>query len=85
MAGKIATYPVENKDERITVVDNISPTRSVEFSKADRIVTASDMNDVSNYNYDTEGNLYKLYYKDSATATIKITEANFLSVRYYRL
>lgn len=37
------------------------------------------MNDVSNYNYDTEGNLYKLYYKDSATATIKITEANFYS------
>lgn len=75
-SGNTSNVKNDSKNS-ILIVDNISPTRSVEFSKADRIVTASDMNDVSNYNYGTEGNLYKLYYKDSATATIKITEANF--------
>lgn len=77
-SGNTSNVKYDSKNS-ILIVDNISPTRSVEFSKADRIVTASDMNDVSNYNYGTEGNLYKLYYKDSATATIKITEANFYS------
>lgn len=72
------TSNLKNDNENgILIVDNISPTRSVEFSKADRVVSTSDMNDVNNYNYNTEGDLYKLYYKNSATATISITEANF--------
>lgn len=75
-SGNTSSVKNDNKNS-IVIVDTISPTRSVEFSKADRVVTAYDMNDVSNYNYGTEGNSYKLYYKDSATATIKITEANF--------
>lgn len=75
-SGNTSNVKNDSKNS-ILIVDNISPTRSVEFSKADRVLTASDMNDVSNYNYGTEGSSYKLYYKDSATATIKITEANF--------
>ena len=64
-------------NDNTVIVDNISPTRTIEFSKANQVVRADTLKNVDNYNYLTERNNCKLYYQNSATATIKIDEANF--------
>lgn len=80
MAGKTATYPVENKDERITVVDNISPTRSVEY-QTNNFVKSIYAESFKNATYDmkSDANNYRLYYKDDATLKFTVKEANFFS------
>lgn len=68
----------EYKDDgTVIVIDTISPTREIEFSPAKQVVKAEDSSTVDNYDYLTEGSDYKLYYDAQATATIRITEANF--------
>ena len=62
-------------DSNIIVVDRISPTRTVKFSRADQVVNASSLKIVDNYNM--EGSRYKLYYQKKATVTFSIDEVNF--------
>lgn len=64
-------------DGTVVVIDTISPTREVEFSPAKQVVKASDYSTYENYNYLTEGTDFKVYYDSKASATIRITEANF--------
>ncbi len=65
--------------ETVIVVDTISPTRSVEFSPAKKVVVKETNADVEleTYDYTTEGENYKLLYDGASTATITINEANF--------
>lgn len=58
------------------VVDNISPTRTVEYSVAR--VMDKDLNPVSSFDGKTqEGMNYSLFYKGPATVKIHVNEANF--------
>lgn len=66
----------EYTDKKVIVIDSISPERVVELSPAKQVVDSS-MSTVENFDYKSENNGSKLYYDGSATATIKITEANF--------
>lgn len=60
---------------RINVVDNIAPTRTIEFSEA-RVLDRATMTDVDTY---VEGQDVILYYENEAVVTITINEANFYS------
>lgn len=73
-AGNTSDYVDE---DTVIVVDTISPTREVEFSPAKQIVTAEGLKTVDDYDYSTEGVNYKLIYDAGATATVRVTEANF--------
>lgn len=75
-SGNISTLKNDNKNA-VIIVDNISPQRVVTFSKADRVVDKSSMNDVRSYDYKTEASSCKLYYNDKAKVTFEITEMNF--------
>lgn len=76
-ASDYAGHDTTTEDSRYVVVfDNISPTTSVSYSQADRVVDADTLKDVEAYDYSSEGR-YKLYYKEEATATITVDEANF--------
>ncbi|WP_302626183.1 immunoglobulin domain-containing protein [uncultured Eubacterium sp.] len=73
-AGNLSeTY---HDNAHVVVVDTIAPTRTVSYSQADRVVDADTLKDVEAYDYSSEGR-YKLYYKEEATATITVDEANF--------
>lgn len=69
--------PEYRDDGTMVVIDTIAPTREVEFSPAKQVLQASDNSTFANYNYKTEGSKYKIYYDATATATIRINEANF--------
>ena len=62
-------------DTKILVVDNIAPERTVTYTPY-KVLDAETMLDVEGNQY-TEGDNSILYYKDDATVTFKITEANF--------
>ena len=61
------------------VVDNINPERTVLITEANRVVDASTLKDVQNYDYTKENTNSILYYNDKATLTFIIDEANFYS------
>lgn len=62
---------------RINIVDTISPTRSVTYSGAKRVIDAKLLLDISPYEYKGENTNAILYYNDDATVTVKVNEANF--------
>jgi len=62
--------------ERINVVDNVSPTRTVAYSKAQQIVSAKTLKTRKTYD---EGDKVIAYYNSEADVTITVNEANFYS------
>ncbi len=62
----------ESHNTRINVVDSISPTRTVSYEP--EIIRDANYNVVTNF---AEGDPVTLYYKESATVTFTVTEANF--------
>lgn len=75
MAGN--TSDVKRDEDRIDIVDNISPTRVVSYSPAKQVVDASTLLKKSSYTYEEESTDSILYYDDDVTAIFKITEENF--------
>ena len=59
---------------RINVVDNIAPTRTIEFSDT-RVLDRATMTDIDTY---VEGQDVILYYETEAKVTITVNEANFI-------
>lgn len=57
------------------IVDNISPTRTVEYSSS--YVVNSSLHDVAAYDSKEENKGYSLLYVDGATVLLHINEANF--------
>ncbi len=70
------SLPVTDDGRRI-VIDNIAPTRTVEFSPAEQVIGAKSLKPKDSFDYTTEGSNYILIYKEKATATFTVTEANF--------
>ena len=75
MAGNISNQKSDN--ERINVVDNISPTRVVSYSTAKQVVDATTLKTKSSYQYDSENTNSILYYDGDVKVTLRVTEANF--------
>ena len=75
MAGNISNQKFDN--ERINVVDNISPTRVVSYSTAKQVVDATTLKTKSSYQYDSENTNSILYYDGDVKVTLRVTEANF--------
>lgn len=75
MAGN--TSDVKQEEDRINIVDNISPTRVVSYSPARQVVDASTLLKKATYIYEEENMNSILYYDGDVTATFEITEANF--------
>ena len=61
-------------ENQINIVDNIDPTRKIEYSTPEQIVDANNLDKLDSYEENTEA---ILYYDDEFTATLKINEANF--------
>ena len=76
MAGNTST-PAKDDSNRINIVDNISPERTVTYSPAKQVVDANTLLTKDTYQYDAEGTNSILYYDNDVTVTFKITEANF--------
>ncbi len=72
MAG-LESSPVSDEN-KIIVVDNISPEYEVTLGTPDKIVDNTTGNIVDNYSEDSD---VTLYYSDKATAVFTINEANF--------
>lgn len=68
---------VKNDNERINIVDTITPTRMVTYTQAKQVLDASTMKTKAEYQYDAENTNSILYYDGDVTATFTITEANF--------
>ena len=74
-----------NDDKRINIVDNIAPTRVVEYTPAQRVVDAVYLKDKDVYDKDGKAILYNkddnviAYYNDKNIVTVTIDEANFYS------
>lgn len=84
--GKISVVVIDRAGNRSNklidntntiVVDSISPTRIVRFSKANQIVKTSSLKTINHYNDDLEKSKYKLYYQKEAKIIFSIEEANF--------
>ena len=75
MAGNTSNQKSDN--ERINVVDNISPTRVVSYSPAKQVVDATTLKTKSSYQYDSENTNSILYYDGDVKVTLRVTEANF--------
>ena len=75
MAGNTSNQKSDN--ERINVVDNISPTRVVSYSTAKQVVDATTLKTKSSYQYDSENTNSILYYDGDVKVTLRVTEANF--------
>ena len=75
MAGNISNQKSDN--ERINVVDNISPTRVVSYSTVKQVVDATTLKTKSSYQYDSENTNSILYYDGDVKVTLRVTEANF--------
>ncbi len=58
-------------------IDWTPPVRVVTPSDADRVVSSATLEDIRDYTYSAENTGAILYYKDKATVTFKVTEANF--------
>ncbi len=72
-----------NDDKRINIVDNIAPTRVVEYTPAQRVVDAVYLKDKDVYDkdgkvipYNKDDNVIA-YYNDKNIVTVTIDEANF--------
>ena len=84
--GQIQYYAVDDADNsgaEITanmtvIVDNVDPTILVEWPNASRVVNADNADD-EKYDYTSVSSGHKLYYQESATANITITEENFFN------
>lgn len=70
-------YDYDNRQIGGIVVDNTPPERTVLLSTAHRVVDADTLEDKEGYVYTSENQNAILYYKDSATLTFMINEANF--------
>lgn len=70
-------YDYDNHQIGGIVVDNTPPERTVLLSTAHRVVDADTLEDKEGYVYTSENQNAILYYKDSATLTFMIDEANF--------
>lgn len=75
MAGNVSD--VKRDEDRINIVDNISPTRVVSYSPAKQVVDASTLLKKTSYIYEEESTDSILYYDDDVTAVFRIAEANF--------
>lgn len=75
MAGN--TSDIKRDENRVNIVDNISPTRIVSYSPAKRVVDAATLLTKSSYTYEEENTNSILYYDGNVTVTFKIAEANF--------
>lgn len=67
----------KNDNNRINIVDTISPARTVTYTQARQVVDASAMKTLSEYVYSAENTNVILYYDDEVTVTFEIIEANF--------
>ncbi len=70
-------YDYDNRQIGGIVVDNTPPERTVLLSTAHRVVDADTLEDKEGYVYTSEDQNAILYYKDNATLTFMIDEANF--------
>lgn len=75
--GQSIIYDYDNRQIGGIVVDNTPPERTVLLSTAHRVVDADTLEDKEGYVYTSEDQNAILYYKDSATLTFMIDEANF--------
>ncbi len=73
------SYDANGEELDVIVIDNINPERTVLLTEANRVVDATTLKDISNYNYTKENTNSILYYNDKATLTFIIDEANFFS------
>lgn len=76
MAADKAGNDSENKvdAENIIIVDSIAPGRTVEYGDIKRIVNNESGKDAASF---SAGDDVTVYYKDTATLTFKVEEANF--------
>ena len=75
MAGN--TSEIKADAQRINIVDNISPERTVSYSPAKQVVDAATGLQKTSYQYEQEGTDSVLYYDRDVTVTFRIEEANF--------
>lgn len=75
MAGN--TSEIKADAQRINIVDNISPERTVSYSPAKQVVDAATGLQKTSYQYEQEGTDSVLYYDGDVTVTFRIEEANF--------
>lgn len=75
MAGNVSE--VKSDSQRINIVDNISPERTVSYSPAEQVVDATTGLTKSFYHYEQEGTNSILYYAGDVTVTFRVEEANF--------
>lgn len=75
MAGNTSEKLTDN--ERIVIVDNISPSRTVEYSPASHIVNKDTLDTLGEFDYASENVRDLLLYNAPMTITFKVNEANF--------
>lgn len=75
MAGNTSDSKADT--QRINIVDNISPERTVSYSPAKQVVDAATGLQKTSYQYEQEGTDSVLYYDGDVTVTFRIEEANF--------
>ena len=75
MAGN--TSEIKADAQRINIVDNISPERTVSYSPAKLVVDAATGLQKTSYQYEQEGTDSVLYYDGDVTVTFRVEEANF--------
>lgn len=79
MAGNTSDSKADT--QRINIVDNISPERTVSYSPAKQVVDAATGLQKTSYQYEQEGTDSVLYYDGDVTVTFRIEEAQFLCRR----
>ncbi|MBQ8116757.1 MAG: hypothetical protein IJ147_01640 [Lachnospiraceae bacterium] len=77
MAGNTSEEVKDNN--RIVIVDNISPTRTVAYSPADQVVNKDTLDTLTGFDYLEENVGAVLFYNEPMTITFQVTEANFYS------
>lgn len=80
-----ATDKADNTSEavadsnQIVIVDNISPTRKVTYSKANHIVNKDTLETLNEFDYSSEDAGAVLFYSEPMKITLTVNEANFYS------
>lgn len=75
MAGNISDIKADA--QRINIVDNISPERTVSYSPAKQVVDATTGLTKNDYKYEQENTNSILYYDGDVTVNFRVEEANF--------